>query len=161
MINSGSEVSVKLKLKINHLQLLVIGNNLLKEGTSGIQRWWWYWGLFTPKPSEADLLCRQRVSDIWWPGPDMCYLFLKGCQSYWMEIYNRNRSLHPMQLITHALNKSLSQAPEATKQNSDGFTSLPLLMYSKTHLDITNSIKNLETQPSYFPPCLFGDYILR
>lgn len=28
MINSGSEASVKLKLKINQLQLLVIGNNL-------------------------------------------------------------------------------------------------------------------------------------
>lgn len=40
MISSGGEASVKdkLKLKINHLQLLVIGNNLPKHGTSGIQR---------------------------------------------------------------------------------------------------------------------------
>lgn len=40
MISSGSEASVKnkLKLKINHLQLPVIRNNLPKQGTLVVQR---------------------------------------------------------------------------------------------------------------------------
>lgn len=54
-----------------------------------------------------------------------------------------------MQLITHALTKCISQAPEKTKQYSDGFTYIPLLSPKHICQDILgNSIKNLGTQSS-------------
>lgn len=58
-----------------------------------------------------------------------------------------------MQLITHALTKSISQAPEETKQYSDGFTFIPVLMYSKTHLSGHHgrSTKILGIQSSSLP----------